>query len=251
MIRVLPSPEFTLSPDFAEALSYAAQLHKEQTRKGGTIPYISHLISVAGIVLEYGGSEDEAIAALLHDAVEDQGGLPTLERIRRRFGGTVAEIVEGCTDADVIPKPPWRARKEAYLAHLPSASESVQFVSAADKLHNATAILRDYLQDGEEVWKRFKGGKEGTLWYYRSLVEAYKSLCTKSVGATGSVKHTGKSRFHVFTPMIRTSNNSPALVALLQALVLGHVIVEPGEGMKAAPALRAVILGFVLFIFIA
>jgi GTP pyrophosphokinase len=130
---------------------------------------------VAGLVLEYGGTEDEAIAALLHDAVEDQGGQPTLERIRRRFGSAVAEIVESCSDADVVPKPEWRRRKEAYVAHVGHASESARLVSAADKLHNATAILRDYrcLRDG--LWMRFNGGKDGTLWYYRSLVEAYKA----------------------------------------------------------------------------
>jgi (p)ppGpp synthase/HD superfamily hydrolase len=164
-----------LSPDFAEALTFAAHLHSAQTRKGGDVPYISHLLCVAGLVLEYGGTEDEAIAALLHDAVEDQGGQPTLERIRRRFGSTVADIVEACSDADVLPKPKWRPRKEAYIAHVGRASDSAKLVSAADKLHNATAILRDYRQLGDGIWKRFTGGKDGTLWYYRSLVEAYKA----------------------------------------------------------------------------
>jgi GTP pyrophosphokinase len=164
-----------LSPDFAEALTFAAQLHNAQTRKGAEIPYISHLLCVAGLVLEYGGTEDEAIAALLHDAVEDQGGQPTLERIRRRFGSAVAQIVESCSDADVVPKPEWRRRKEAYVAHVGDASESARLVSAADKLHNATAILRDYRRLREGLWMRFNGGKDGTLWYYRSLVEAYKA----------------------------------------------------------------------------
>src|SRR5580658_3136535 len=124
-----------LSPDFAEALTFAAHLHGAQTRKGGDVPYVSHLLCVAGLVLEFGGSEDEAIAALLHDAVEDQGGQLTLERIRRRFGSTVADIVEACSDADVEPKPAWRPRKEAYIAHVGSASDSARLVSAADKIH--------------------------------------------------------------------------------------------------------------------
>ena len=164
-----------LSPDFVDALSFAAQLHNAQTRKGTEIPYISHLLGVAGLVLEFGGSEDEAIAALLHDAVEDQGGQPTLDRIRRRFGQTVADIVDGCSDADVWPKPPWRARKEAYIAHIAGASSSIRLVSTADKIHNATAILRDYRRIGEAVWDRFKGGRDGTLWYYRALVDATRA----------------------------------------------------------------------------
>jgi (p)ppGpp synthase/HD superfamily hydrolase len=164
-----------LSPDFAEALTFAAHLHSAQTRKGTEIPYVSHLLSVAGLVLEYGGTEDEAIAALLHDAVEDQGGQLTLERIRRRFGSAVADVVEACSDTDVEPKPAWRPRKEAYIAHVGRASGSARLVGAADKTHNATAILRDYRRLGEGLWKRFNGGKDGTLWYYRSLVEAYKA----------------------------------------------------------------------------
>lgn len=164
-----------LSPDFAEALTFAAQLHTAQSRKGTEIPYISHLLCVAGLVLEYGGSEDEAIAALLHDAVEDQGGQLTLERIRRRFGSAVADVVEACSDTDVEPKPAWRPRKEAHLAHLGQASGSARLVGAADKLHNATAILRDYRRWRDGLWDRFNGGKDGTLWYYRSLVGAYKA----------------------------------------------------------------------------
>jgi GTP pyrophosphokinase len=164
-----------LSPDFAEAVTFAAHLHSAQKRKGTEIPYVSHLLCVAGLVLEYGGSEDEAIGALLHDAVEDQGGQLTLERIRRRFGPAVADIVEACSDADVVSKPEWRPRKEAYIAHVDRASDSARLVSAADKLHNATAILRDYRKLGEGLWARFNGGRDGTLWYYRSLVDAYKA----------------------------------------------------------------------------
>ncbi len=129
-------------------------------------------MAVAAIVLEYGGDEDEAVAALLHDAVEDQGGKPTLEEIRRRFGDRVAEIVVGCSDADETPKPPWRGRKEAHLARLRKASDSVRLVVAADKLHNARCLLRDYRLRGNEVWEHFHGGREGTLWYFRAAVEA-------------------------------------------------------------------------------
>jgi GTP pyrophosphokinase len=163
-----------LGARFEEALAYAARLHTAQVRKGSDIPYIAHLLAVASLVLEHGAGEDEAIAALLHDAVEDQGGRTTLEEIRRRFGDAVAEIVAGCTDADVTPKPPWRPRKEAYVAHIHTAPPGVRLVSAADKLHNARAVLADYRELGEALWPRFKGGKEGTLWYYRALVEAYR-----------------------------------------------------------------------------
>ncbi len=159
---------------FTEAVALAIRLHARQLRKGTKIPYVSHVLGVASIAMEYGADEDEAIAALLHDAVEDQGGAATRELIRRRFGERVAEIVDGCTDSDAQPKPPWRQRKETYLAHLPRASASVRLVSAADKLHNARAILRDYRESGEAIWGRFKGDRPGTLWYYRALVQAFE-----------------------------------------------------------------------------
>lgn len=163
-----------LSTHFEEALVFATQLHAGQTRKGTTIPYISHLLAVTAIVLEHGGNEDEAIAALLHDSIEDQGGASTREELRRRFGDRVVEIVDGCTDTDVMPKPPWRERKEAYISHISMASAPVRLVSAADKLHNARAVLEDYRIVGEALWKRFNGGKEGTLWYYRAAVDALR-----------------------------------------------------------------------------
>ena len=159
---------------FREALVYAAELHATQLRKGSDTPYVAHLLAVASLVLEHGGNEDEAIAGLLHDAIEDQGGDATRQEIRRRFGEGVTAIVDGCTDADVVPKPPWRARKEAYIAHLAGSSPSVRLVSSADKLHNARSILADYRAVGEQVWSRFKGGREGTLWYYRALCDAYR-----------------------------------------------------------------------------
>ena len=156
---------------FEQALVFAAQLHKEQRRKGSGVPYISHLLAVTALVIEHGGDEDEAIAALLHDAIEDQGGPKAREEIRRRFGDRVTEIVDGCTDSETIPKPPWKERKRAYIARLGEASASVRLVSAADKLHNARSILNDYRGLGEEIWQRFAGRKAGTLWYYRSVLD--------------------------------------------------------------------------------
>ena len=167
-----------LSDKFTEALVYAAQLHATQIRKGSGVPYIAHLLGVASIALEYGANESEAIAALLHDAIEDQGGAKTRDEIQQRFGETVAAIVEGCTDTDLTPKPPWRDRKEAYLAHISHTVASVRLVSAADKLYNAQSILKDYRQMGDEIWQRFTGKKEGTLWYYRSLVNAFRQVET-------------------------------------------------------------------------
>jgi (p)ppGpp synthase/HD superfamily hydrolase len=165
-----------LSTRFSDAVAFACELHREQTRKGTRIPYVAHLLAVASLALEHGANEDEAIAAILHDAIEDQGGARTENEIRRRFGDQVADIVSGCSDADEIPKPPWRARKEKYIAHLAHASSSVRLVSLCDKLHNVRAILHDFRQHDDAVWARFKGGKEGTLWYYRALVDAFRAL---------------------------------------------------------------------------
>jgi (p)ppGpp synthase/HD superfamily hydrolase len=167
-----------LTPRFEEALVYANRLHVRQRRKGSDIPYISHLLAVCSLVLEYGGGEDEAIGALLHDAVEDQGGEATLQEIRLCFGEAVAAIVSGCSDSDTIPKPPWRERKERYIAHLSAATAAVRLVSMADKLHNVRTILLDYRQQGAALWGCFKGGREGTLWYYRAALDAFKSVET-------------------------------------------------------------------------
>jgi GTP pyrophosphokinase len=166
----------TLSDKFSEALELAAEMHRDQYRKGTPIPYVSHLLAVAAIVLEHGGSENEAIAALLHDAIEDAGGDTARQEIRRRFGGEVVAIVDGCTDAETVPKPPWEERKRAYVAHLAEAPPSVLLVSAADKLHNARSITADYRVLGEELWSRFNGGREGTLWYYRELADKFNEL---------------------------------------------------------------------------
>ncbi len=161
---------------FEAALVLANRLHATQTRKGTDIPYIGHLLAVTSMVIENGGNEDEMIAALLHDAVEDQGGPETREIIRQQFGESVAAIVDGCTDTDQTPKPPWRERKEKHIALLRHASPSVRLVSLADKLHNVRATLHDYRMQGEAVFDRFTGGKEGTLWYYRALMEVFREI---------------------------------------------------------------------------
>ena len=169
-----------LTRQFDVALQFASALHHKQARKGTAIPYIAHLMSVCGLVLEVGGNEDQAIAALLHDAVEDQGGLPTLDTIRHLFGQRVAEIVESCSDStasDPKKKLPWRKRKKKYLAHLRKANEDTLIVAAADKLHNARAILSDYRALGnrrEELWRRFNAPKKDQLWYYDALVKTLR-----------------------------------------------------------------------------
>jgi (p)ppGpp synthase/HD superfamily hydrolase len=162
-----------LGPRFLRAFDFAAEKHAGQTRKASTVPYIAHLMGVASLVLEFGGDEDLAIAALLHDVVEDCGGAPMLKEIRRRFGNRVAKIVDGCTDSDTYPKPPWRERKEKYIRHLKSGDAETRLVSAADKLNNVRSILSDYREVGESVWARFKGGRDGTLWYYQALLEEF------------------------------------------------------------------------------
>jgi (p)ppGpp synthase/HD superfamily hydrolase len=163
-----------LTPKFDEAMAYAADKHRNQTRKGSGIPYLGHLLSVAGYVIEADGTETEAIAALLHDTAEDQGGEETLAEIREQFGADVASIVSECSDTVVTPKPPWRERKENYIRHLEEASDSALLVSLADKLHNAHAILRDFRAQGNELWQRFsEKDPQPHLWYYRSLLEVY------------------------------------------------------------------------------
>jgi (p)ppGpp synthase/HD superfamily hydrolase len=174
-----------LTERFDRALAYAAQLHREDVRKGSDVPYVSHLLSVCALVLEDGGSEDEAIAALLHDALEDHPDRADRAAIRLDFGERVLELVEGCTDtpADYAGgrKPPWRARKEAYIAHVLGADAGGVRVSLADKLHNARAILADYRRIGDALWPRFNVGsddpaeiREQVRWYYRSLADAFR-----------------------------------------------------------------------------
>ena len=172
---------------FCEALVYATSLHATQNRKLSGDPFVGHLLRVAGIAMEHGADEDEAIAALLHDAIEDQGGAATGRLIGERFGPRVAEIVAGCSDTDQTPKPPWRGRKERYLAHLREAPRSVRLISAADKLDNVRSLLLSYRAMGESVWEHFQGGREGTLWYFRSVVatlrEAGDSLLVEQLAS--------------------------------------------------------------------
>ena len=163
-----------LSRQFEKALVYATRAHGDQTRKKTGIPYIAHILGVTAIAMEYGANETEAVAALLHDAVEDCGGVKRLRDIEKKFGKMVTKIVDGCTDTYETPKPPWRQRKEAYLAHLKNSNSATRVVSASDKLHNTRAILAELRRHGLEVFGRFSGKKDGTLWYYRALVTAFR-----------------------------------------------------------------------------
>ena len=170
----MTTPHVVLTPRYAEAVQYASELHANQTRKSTNIAYISHLLGVSSLVLEAGGDEDMAIAALLHDGPEDQGGQATLDEIKTRFGDRVANIVEGCSDSlteDPDNKAPWRQRKEEYLAHLKEADEDTLTVSLADKLHNARAIATDLAITGTSTWYRFNASAEEILWYYQAVVE--------------------------------------------------------------------------------
>ena len=169
-----------LTGQFSKALVYAELKHHNQVRKGGDIPYIGHLLSVAGLVINDGGSESQAIAALLHDGVEDSGGPATLDEITKNFGDDVARIVDECSDTDVEPKPPWRERKQAYIDHLADVGADTLLVSVADKLDNARSMLRDYHEHGSSLWERFTvKDPHDHLWYYRELLKAYCSRgCT-------------------------------------------------------------------------
>lgn len=162
-----------LSKRFEQAFIYANHLHAKQVRKMSGVPYMAHLLSVAALVLEDGGSEDEAIAALLHDAVEDQGGLPTRAAIYEQFGDRVGEIVDGCTERRTLPKPPWKERKLQYLNNLRHASTEVLRVSLADKLHNVRSLLADWQWYGDRVWDEFNSSPKEKLWFYQSLVQIY------------------------------------------------------------------------------
>jgi (p)ppGpp synthase/HD superfamily hydrolase len=164
-----------LSERFEQALLYAHELHGDQYRKGTPVPYMGHLMGVASLVLEYGGDEEQVIAALLHDAIEDSGHLTSYEAIRRRFGERVTGIVRACTDADTTPKPPWLERKAAYVARVDHEPADARLVSAADKLYNVRALLKDYRLTGSAVWQRYTGDPADVLWYYRALVTAFRA----------------------------------------------------------------------------
>ncbi len=164
-----------LTGQFSKALVYAELKHHNQVRKGGNIPYFGHLLSVASLVINDNGSEDQAIAAVLHDCVEDAGGALTLDEIRKNFGDGVATIVDECSDTDVEPKPPWRERKTAYIEHLAQVGTDTLLVSVADKLDNARSMLRDYHEHGSKLWERFTvKDPRDHLWYYGGLLEAYR-----------------------------------------------------------------------------
>jgi (p)ppGpp synthase/HD superfamily hydrolase len=161
-----------------EALAVATRLHATQVRKSTTIPYVSHLYGACSIALDYGANEDEAIAALLHDAIEDADDTQAAREAVAAFGPRVLHIVEACTDGTPGPdgkKPPWEQRKEAYLRHLATADGGVLLVSASDKLHNARSILADLRRDPEQLWTRFNASRDQTLRYYRGLVEAFRA----------------------------------------------------------------------------
>ena len=165
---------------YRDALVWAAELHEDQTRKGGNIPYVGHLLGVSAIVLEHGGDEDQAIAGLLHDALEDQAHKMSPNEIRARFGERVEGIVEACTDGDPEEqrdrnKDRWYKRKEIYIAAIPAKPPEAIIVSMADKLYNARSILEDYRAIGGPLWSRFTTGREGTLWYYDSLIAGFEA----------------------------------------------------------------------------
>jgi (p)ppGpp synthase/HD superfamily hydrolase len=165
-----------LTGQFSKALVYAELKHHNQVRKGGDIPYVGHLLTVAGLVINDGGSEAQAIAALLHDTVEDAGGPATLKEIRANFGDDVARIVDVCSDTDEEPKPPWRERKQNYINHLADVGDDTILVSVADKIDNARSMLRDYHAHGPSLWERFTvKNPRDHLWYYSELLKAYRS----------------------------------------------------------------------------
>lgn len=174
------APSIVLTERFDEAVSWARVLHASQPRKGTDVPYLCHLLAVSGRVLEDGGDEDQAIAALLHDSIEDQD--VTAADIAERFGPEVARIVEACSDTDVSPKPPWRARKEAYLRHLAEADEAVLRVSAADKLHNARAMQRELAELGSDAWDRFNAPALEQRWYVTQLASVIGARLDSPLG---------------------------------------------------------------------
>jgi (p)ppGpp synthase/HD superfamily hydrolase len=164
-----------LTSRFEDALRFASEVHRTQTRKGGGIPYIAHLLAVTALVLENGGDEDTAIAALLHDTVEDQGGLPMLERVRSTFGPRVAAIVMEVSDNEGDPKPPWKVRKQDFIDSIANLSPEARLIALSDKLHNVRSTIDEFRRVGDVVWTRFHGRRDGTLWYYREVLRALHS----------------------------------------------------------------------------
>jgi hypothetical protein len=227
-----------LTDRFERAMAEAFRLHRAQERKGSRVPYMGHLLGTAGLVLHFGGTEDQAIGALLHDAAEDCGGRPVLDAIRERFGPEVAEIVEGCTDTFETPKPDWRPRKEAYVRGLATKPAATLLVSAADKLDNARAIVADLRVHGEKVWDRFSAGRD-VLWYYETLVEAFENRAVgpivdelaAAVGTMQLLASAGASRSPV---------DDARLVVLLaeQARIRSHASSPQGQGPSGSRASR-------------
>jgi len=179
MTETTGDPRYTKR--YCDALSWAADLHATQRRKCTNIPYVAHLLNASALVWLYEGNEDQAIAALLHDAVEDQGGAPVLAEILWRYGERVAAIVDACTDADVTPKPPWTPRKKEHIASITAMSEDALLVTLADKYDNVTSVLHDYREIGDNVWDRFTGGREGTVWYYQQMADALRDRMPGSI----------------------------------------------------------------------
>ncbi len=172
-----------LTERFDQALVFASVAHRTQTRKGGSIPYMGHLLAVASLVIENHGDEDTVIAALLHDTVEDQGGLEMLRSVKQTFGERVAAIVMEVSDNEGDPKPPWRARKQAFIDSIPGLSPEARLIALADKLHNTRSTVDEFRRVGELVWTRFHGRRDGTLWYYREVLRAFQ-LGPGSTGVT-------------------------------------------------------------------
>ena len=180
---------------YKKALDFAYRIHFDQNRTKTKIPYFTHLVSVSNNVMEEGGTTDEAIGGLLHDAVEDQGGLKTLIKIRKLFGNKVAQIVNECSDTIVIPKPPWLTRKKKYLSDIKKKTQSSMFVSLCDKLHNGSSIVNDYKRKGKKVWTRFTAKPKQVAWYYEGLykefskhLKGHKVLKDNYLGAVKEIK---------------------------------------------------------------
>lgn len=210
-------------PRFDAALRYASRLHRGQTRKGTPTPFITHLLAVAAVVGEYGGGEDDVIAALLHDAVEDQGGRATLAAIRERFGPNVAAIVLDCSDTDITPKPPWCARKVAYLEHIRALSPSALLVSAADKLHNARSVVADLRMHGDALWGRFNAPKDAQLWYYVRLVDAFRERCAALRQSGAAVERHG----HLLDELGRVVDEMLTCSGVTREQALAYRCVDP------------------------
>ena len=206
-LRALSAPTVILTSRFLDAMNYANKNHALQTRKAGNIAYISHPIGVAGLIIEARGDEDQAIGGLLHDVAEDCGGEPRLKEIKKKFGPRVEAIVRGCSDsitARGVKKAPWRERKEAHIKHLASASDDTLLVTAADKLHNARAIVTDLDVSGSIVWERFNSETtpDDIIWYYESVYAALDFgevtsilLSPLSTSIKAMKKHANKAAF--------------------------------------------------------